>query len=462
MASLRTVTAKFKAKGLTLPAPAPIRAMPRVVRELGAVQISEPVDLEPWKEFLARIDPSSPASMTRKDLRRFASEMWGYPELAHHAPALLAHCAAIARRTVDRRLAWAYWSRFRSSHGAMAQLGGFCASKGDWLGRPWTDFAAAMPFWDPERGPAALGKILVNSQERTRLLERTGLQPSDIQGGYVEASFSALLLELARRSAIPSPTDAIKEGNGVLTLGTTLGEGTAKANAGLLAYVLLKPWGSNDPPAEYSEQLIKLLVERFGDPRTAKRAWKTLADQLVRDHGLVDAERVLGVFYRWVTEKTVRLFFDLIARTTERPDQWKERRSFWESYLDHKYVERAWFALGLDARSLARQAQATHGLPFGRVGGNGAASSQSVLLMKMGRLTIAEWSDNGRARFWVDDKRAPEFDQQFYEGQGLRTMAGGDSFAAIAHQGRWYSKFANHIYEMTGIAYRGPKPSGLW
>ncbi len=97
---------------------------------------------------------------------------------------------------------------------------------------------------------------------------------------------------------------------------------------------------------------------------------------------------------------------------------------------------------------------------------SGAASSQSVLLMKIGDLIVAEWSDNGRARFWVDaaenSRFLPKFNSKYYEGQTLRSMSGGTGFEAIAHQGKWYRKFADHIAATTRIPYKGPRPVSLW
>ena len=464
MPGVLVVSKKIAADGWVIPPPPRIRALAKLVREWGAMGSDERVDAEPWKNFVLRVNPYEPASLARRDLRRLASEVWEYSDLEDCVPGLLQHCAKIAKRRLDRRLARAYWNRFKTSVPAFEELAVYCAQRQAQLGAPWNEIAAAIPLWDYNLGPGALGQTLLREEHREAFFSQVNLRSQDMQGGFVEAAFGALLQSRAvRNQARRSVALEQSDGDDILSLGRSLGDGTIKANADLLAYVLLKPWTTIDPEEAYRDQVIVLLLEKLGDPRTSQNEWDTLAGRLSQNYGLDDAQDVLGVLHHWITEKTVRLFFDLIARTTDRPDQWKERRAFWESYLDKKYVERAWFALGNNAGDLAKMAKSSQGLLFGRVAGNGAASSQSVLLMKIGDLIIAEWSDNGRARFWLANSgRAPAFNKPRYEGQSLRLMNGGSGFVAMAHQGKWYRKFADHITEITGISYSGPRSWTLW
>ncbi len=466
MAGLLAVSAKITSDW-AMPRPPQIRALAKLTREWGAMGIDERVDAEPWHQFVLRVNPYKPSELARRDLRRLASEIWDHPDLEDCVPDLLRHCSAIAKRTLDRRLARAYWNRFKVGVPLFVELGLYCKSRQKRLGSPWSELSHTIPIWDSELGPARLGDRLLRAEDREAFLAMANLRVQDLSGGFVDAAFGALLKSLAAKQNVPQSRSVGQvEGEGILSLGASLGESTIKANAELLAYVLLKPWIAMDPDDAYRDKVMALLLDRLGDPRTSQNNWDTLAERLSRIQGLRDAAEVLRVLHQWITEKTVRLFFDLIARTTDRPDQWKERRAFWEAYLDNKFVERAWFALGQDARGLAQIAKSSHGLLFGRVGGSGAASSQSVLLMKIGDLIVAEWSDNGRARFWVDaaenSRFLPKFNSKYYEGQTLRSMSGGTGFEAIAHQGKWYRKFADHIATTTRIPYKGPRPVSLW
>jgi len=464
MPGLLAVSAKIIGGGWVMPRPPQIRALAKLTREWGVMGSDMRIDAEPWAQFVLRVNPYEPAKLARRDLRRLASEIWDHHDLEDCVPDLVQHCASIGKRTLDRRLARAYWNRFKLGVPMFGELGRYCARRQTQIGSPWSELGSAIPLWDIALGPAALGQKLLRSEDRDAFLSKMNLRGQDLQGGFVDAAFGALLKSLAtKQHANRSVAVEQNEGEEVLSLGKSLAEGTINANPELLAYVLLKPWMSMDPEDAYRDRVMALLLERLGDPRTSQNKWDTLAERLARIHGLHDAPEALGVLHQWITEKTVRLFFDLIARTTDRPDQWKERRAFWEAYLDNKFVERAWFALGQDARGLAQVARSSQGLLFGRVGGNGAASSQSVLLMKIGDLIIAEWSDNGRARFWTaDSAQAPQFNKKYYEGQTLRSMSGGPGFEAIAHQGKWYRKFADHIAKMTRISYKGPRPNSLW
>jgi hypothetical protein len=84
---------------------------------------------------------------------------------------------------------------------------------------------------------------------------------------------------------------------------------------------------------------------------------------------------------------------------------------------------------------------------------------QSVLLMRLGDLVIAEWSHNGAMRFWkADSKAAPEFHLTDYNGADLRSgsikvKAGSGYRDAIVHMpnGQWMMWAGNAIEFHTGV-----------
>lgn len=261
MAGVLAITQKFDAGGWSMPLPAPIRALPRVTRDWGAIGVEDRKDAEPWQNFIARIAPGEPANLARKDLRRLANEIWDYPELKDCVPGLVEHCASIAKRTLDRRLARAYWNRFRLGVPMFAELGRYCALRQHRLGSPWVELCNSIPLWDCELGPAALGKRLLRADDRTHLLQQSSLRLQDLQGGFIDAAFGALLASLASQPNGQKPVAlAQDEGSELVELGSSLADGTVKANVAILAYVLLKPWTTREPEDGYRDRIITLLL----------------------------------------------------------------------------------------------------------------------------------------------------------------------------------------------------------
>jgi hypothetical protein len=75
-------------------------------------------------------------------------------------------------------------------------------------------------------------------------------------------------------------------------------------------------------------------------------------------------------------------------------------------------IDDAWLALGANVHASARARQDL-GSAFGRLEGAGASGDQSVLLLRIGPLLIAEWSHNGSMRAWLADE-APRLGRASY------------------------------------------------
>ncbi|MBL0117327.1 MAG: hypothetical protein IPP45_19265 [Sphingomonadales bacterium] len=239
----------------------------------------------------------------------------------------------MSKRTLDRRLARAYWNRFRPDEPIFAYLGQFCASRVATLGTPWTEISSALPIWDCDGGPKSLGLMLLDVERRDALLRQAKLSLRDMQGGFVEAAFSALLLDRSRRSISGHSDSVIRdEAETILQLAEGLGAGAIQGNAGLIAYALLKPWMDRSAPIQHKDMIRIFLIKEFGDPRTNSNQWLSRANALSKKYQITDATDVFRLLNRWLTERSVELFFEIIADTTERKDHWKARRAFWNAY----------------------------------------------------------------------------------------------------------------------------------
>lgn len=452
-----------------LPPPAAVRELPKAVREIGGIGAEERAESEPWDSFIARIDPANPAALGRKDLKRLIAELWSYPELEGFAPGLLRHCTKLARRSLDRRLARAYWNRFRPGAHVFRLLGQYCASCETSIGLPWTEIAANLAIWDTEKGPRALGLLLVDKERREIFFDQAGLSLSDMQGGFVEVAFSELLLNQCRNAVQGrSKASLHEEAATLIQLAQGLGSGTIQANAGLITYSLLGPCSNQSVDPEHKDIIRIFLIKEFGDPRTNSNQWQSRANALSKEHHISDAADVFRLLNRWLTERSVELFFEVIADTTERKDHWKARRAFWNAYLTTGAISDAWCILGNQAERHVRRISGISPNDFGKVEGSNIDPGHSALLMRIGDLVIADWSHVGAVRFWKEPNTPTLYSRKYY-GKNL-DRGSGYSYAKInhvpvqsmSHVGKWYRKFSDFIKQETGIKYSGPKGSDLW
>ncbi len=469
MPGLNAIARKWEIGGLALPPPPHIRALIKVTRDWGSIGLDTRVDPEPWRAFIDRIDPAEPSRLSRKDLRRLATEIWDFPELQGYVAGLVHHCAALSKRTLDRRLARAYWNRFRPDEPIFAYLGQFCASRVATLGTPWTEISSALPIWDCDGGPKSLGLMLLDVERRDALLRQAKLSLRDMQGGVVEAAFSALLLDRSRRSISGHSDSVIRdEAETILQLAEGLGAGAIQGNAGLIAYALLKPWVDRSAPIQHKDMIRIFLIKEFGDPRTNSNQWLSRANALSKKYQITDATDVFRLLNRWLTERSVELFFEIIADTTERKDHWKARRAFWNAYLTTGAISDAWCILGTQAERHVKRISGITPNDFGKVDGSNIDPGHSALLMKIGDLVIADWSHVGAVRFWKDPNTPALYAKKYY-GKNL-DRSSGYNYAKInhvpvksmSHIGKWYRKFSDFIKQETGIQYSGPKGADLW
>lgn len=469
MPGLSAIALKWQTGGMALPPPPQIRAIIKATRDWGSIVIDNRVDPEPWQAFIDRIDPAEPARLSRKDLRRLATEIWDFPELQAYVSGLVEHCATLGKRTLDRRLARAYWNRFRSDASVFSYLGQYCSSRVSTLGTPWTEISAVLPIWDCDIGPKSLGLLLLDVNKRDALLSRAKLTLRDMQGGYVEAAFSAVLLDRCVRTIRGHSEAAIcDEAKTIIQLAEGLGAGAIQGNAGLIAYALLKPWMDRSAPAEHKDMIRVFLINEFGDPRTNSNQWLSRANALSKKHQITDAADVFRLLNRWLTERSVELFFEIIADTTERKDHWRARRAFWNAYLATDAISDAWCILGTQAERHVKRISGISPDDFGKVEGSNIDPGHSALLMRIGDLVIADWSHVGAVRFWKDPNTPTLYSRKYY-GKNL-DKGSGYSYAkmnhvpvkSMSHIGKWYRKFSDFIKQETGIQYSGPKGADLW
>ena len=141
---------------------------------------------------------------------------------------------------------------------------------------------------------------------------------------------------------------------------------------------------------------------------------------------------------------------------------WEARRAFWLRYFEMEAVSdvHVAFASRADrvARAIRRRAETRD---FHWAALKGAQPDHSVLLMRIGGLTIAEWSHSGKMRFWREGNRsAPKLHRDEYQGPELRRQSSrvrnprtNVKEDGITHDaaGRWQAFAERVIADETGV-----------
>lgn len=230
-----------------------------------------------------------------------------------------------------------------------------------------------------------------------------------------------------------------------------------KNNFGQAAMVgLLLPFVELTPSTNLKNKLKELFLLSFNDPRISSHSWPELA---LSNGGGVARDKCISIIKKWLNFDSIELFFKIIAE--HAPDeQFEPRRQLWQDYFDQEYVTDAWVILGPAAQRTAQQMkdadETALGLRWSEL--TGALSEQSVLLMKIGNLVVAEWSHSGKFRAWDDNSPTkPKFYRSAYSGPELRRNSNkirtksGSFSDGITHLGNWVPRAKQYINQQTGI-----------
>jgi len=213
-----------------------------------------------------------------------------------------------------------------------------------------------------------------------------------------------------------------------------------------IADSLLLPYVERQPESDIQEVIQSFILKYIGDPRIISGTWQGI-DYQARQ-----------VMYRWLVRVTLEDFFRLLDETA-MDRHWQDRKEFWTDYLNQGVITDAWLVLGSTAKRLARRLMEGQSMAFGVLLGYGD-SRQSVLLMKLKGLTIAEWSHNSKCRFWLDGNvAAPELHKKSYNRAEL--MDKGSNEKVVHYPTTWRAKCASYILRQTGIR-RSTRSNERW
>lgn len=208
-----------------------------------------------------------------------------------------------------------------------------------------------------------------------------------------------------------------------------------------LAEALLLPWRS--PPPEGTKEKIKdFLLHYLKDPRIHKADWTGVSDE------------ARSVMLRWLTKDSLEQFLEVVDRVA-MPNHWKYRRAFWTAYFDAGYISEAWVAFGYAGARVARHSfEKSSG--FGRLesGHKPVENNHAALIMKVGELTIADWSHMGKCEIWLpDNPDAPRlYKPRYLSDEIMRHSDNGGITHSSPSTGSWQRKVSDYIRNHTGIS----------
>lgn len=207
-----------------------------------------------------------------------------------------------------------------------------------------------------------------------------------------------------------------------------------------IALALVRPFQLQPPPMDVRKRIVDFFSVEcsydYGDPRIHRANWMTV------DRSVVESLK------QWMVEETLEDFFRLFDQTSNQY-QWRYREAFWKAYLRKGYIREAWVVLGRRAQDAV---QSTGNRSLARYGKLvGAQATQSALLMRIDDLIIAEWTENGSIRIWMEgEPGAPELYAREYDGAALRST--GEAYRHMGSEyGTWQSRVARHIEMFTGL-----------
>ncbi len=201
----------------------------------------------------------------------------------------------------------------------------------------------------------------------------------------------------------------------------------------------LLPPLSNQISSQASSEIKAATLRTFGRP----------------DQGVwLDASpEAVTVGNQWLTTLRFEKFFQFINQHHKKNgDSTAERQSsarwrFWQSAIDAG-VDEVQLVLGKNLRSQMSQADRMLIRPATlSTQGTGFTNDHAALVLKIGDMTMVEWSHSRASSLWIKgNPAAPPCNKSQFTADKM--IAGSDE--KINHRGSWQSKYADRIYQETG------------
>jgi len=204
------------------------------------------------------------------------------------------------------------------------------------------------------------------------------------------------------------------------------------------------------------KEISTVIEENFDDPVTKKATWPSVPDSL---GGNTTRQQCLDTVQRWRVFRSITLFFDIIEQVvdSEHKHHFPTRREFWLNYFNRGDVKDAWVILGTKAQEKLISLRTTQmeefkSLQWAKL--SGGPSDQCALLMKVGDITVMEFSHSGRVRMWgaADHQRlsVPRLHRPRYDASELRAECPENQMFRHDSRGRWRIEAQKCLQSLSG------------
>lgn len=419
----------------------------RAVRKILADKFTEAENLpsiielkDVAKRLKAAETSGSLSQISRKDWSKAGWCLWlkDY-ELAETPSFLKAYLRRIweaKRRSNYKKLIGAYLYDYDPNKLSIQLVGKFLA-KGvmdwDWV---WAERQDRYSLFSTEGVSMFAKECLDSNTSINRLLEETGLGSNFSDSGFARETYRYALKSIEQTGFTSTPNLLPRILEWSLDDSGLRHPGTERE----LADVLLLPWQNNSPAKETQQQIEEFLLLHFKDPRIRNAPGSKWIHV---------SEEAKNVMLRWMVGAALEQFLQVVDQVA-MPSQWKYRRAFWTAYYKAGVVDEAWVAFALKGQYAAKRS-------FGETRGfaklTGASQDHAVLIMKIGGLTIADWSHNGKCHVWTEANRdAPKLYRSTYSRYSLVDKSSNDGVVhSGAPNGTWQAKVANYVARHTSI-----------
>ncbi len=286
-----------------------------------------------------------------------------------------------------------------------------------------------VDVFDASVGHLQLGSRMAKSANPYTELKQLGAWSPHAQGFFF-AAFKAMLEELS------GELNAFDEEAFNKVMKWLRPDQQTKAEIGRAEGVdaLVLPFAKGGPAA-LRDQLERFLVDTYNDPRVSLPAWSGVSD------------KALAIVKRWLTSKSLKVFFDIIDRF-EGSHMWEPRRKFWMEADKDDLIDDAWVVLNWDGQRIAQNLAKQYSDPTFKTHGKISDSGEKCyFIMRIGRLTVVEGTHSFKVRFFKDQSsRGPNLGLRDYQYHQLVVPASGCD-EAFTHDvnNRWMQKTRDYI-----------------
>ena len=395
-------------------------------------------------------DLAAGRGLSRADLADAAWCLWSTrPALADDDRLLATYLRLLLRQPSPRAfrsLASSYVVEFRRDRPAFALVGRALAMLAPTIGPPWTGLQDTLGLFDPDTVLRRLtDRTMQSGKPPATHLEALRSGPVPRGAGLLLAVHSA---GLERLRAVGNEDPVGRLGQVMVWSLQPGGRLLAPELAPLVVDALLAPFRGETPDQDLRDRYLRFLLSLVGDPR------------LVLDWPGRNPKGE-AILRRWLTEQTLRMYLDVVARLTP-PEDWAYRRVFWESLYRASLVEDAWVVFDAEGASAALrtfgdQASFARFPALADVPRGGA-----VLMLKIAGHIVIDWSHGGPAVIWGPGEGGPALFRPVYEPAVFRkAISAQDTWEGHAGAGVfWHSGLTDYIWQDAIAARLRPANGG--